>query len=282
MRKYLIFLLILLLITPNLLAQEKDNAETEKPVVTVVDFTNNSGKTLPEIGDTSTEVFSTLLVQSGMFEVVERAKLRTILTEQGLSMSGLVDSEKSSIKVGKLLGVDYLISGSIVSYDQRTASFKGYNVETEKVITEMTASIKVLNISTSKIEYAFLPSAQDEALKTDSFSSTTTSLERTLLTKILKAATEELVQKLEAKKPAKPEKVMVKFSSIPDGADIEIDNVYYGSTPATIPLVAGIHQVKISLAGYKPWMKRIDAFEGLNVKATLVKDEDREIKIKIE
>ena len=63
--------------------------------------------------------------------------------------------------------------------------------------------------------------------------------------------------------------VRVNFISQPEGADVEINGVYYGNTPLTLQLNPGIHQVTISLAGFSPWEKRINAYEGLEVKATL-------------
>ena len=39
--------------------------------------------------------------------------------------------------------------------------------------------------------------------------------------------------------------------------------------PLTLQLNPGIHQVTISLAGFNPWTKKINAYEGLAVKAIL-------------
>ena len=72
---------------------------------------------------------------------------------------------------------------------------------------------------------------------------------------------------------------MVSFNSTPPGADVEIDQIYYGNTPCTILLNPGVHNVKISLADYEPWLKRINAYEGLVVNATLEKKGEKEHKI---
>src|SRR5690554_6928204 len=84
--------------------------------VAIVDFTNNSGRYLPQIGESASEILGVLLVENQVFNVVERQKLRTIMEEQSLVASGLVDNEQSAIEMGKLLGADLVITGSVLSY----------------------------------------------------------------------------------------------------------------------------------------------------------------------
>lgn len=117
-RSTLSFLGLLLLLAGCLLPQV-GLAET-KVTVAVVDFTDLSGKDLVQIGEVSNEVLSTLLYQKGNFIVIERAKLQDILTEQGFTQSGLVDQTASALQVGRLLGADFLVTGSILSYEKKT------------------------------------------------------------------------------------------------------------------------------------------------------------------
>ena len=98
-KKVIIFLLCVLCVSLTI-AQENS-----KITVAVVDFTDQTGKRLRNIESASTEILSTLLHKSGNFNVVEREKLKSIITEQGFTMSGLVDSTKSAVQVGKLLGL---------------------------------------------------------------------------------------------------------------------------------------------------------------------------------
>ncbi len=53
------------------------------------------------------------LVNTNTFEVVERQALEKVLQEQSLGQSGILDPE-SAAKVGQLLGVDVLISGTLM------------------------------------------------------------------------------------------------------------------------------------------------------------------------
>lgn len=256
--------------------------ESRKISVAVVDFTDHTGKGLQDIDQVSTEILSTLLHNTGNFSVVERAKLKSIITEQGFTMSGLVDSTKNAVQVGKLLGADFLITGSILTYGEKTVTFKGYGISTEKIITELSLNLKILDVNTGNIEHASLLSAQDEVLITDYNSTKSDLKERTLLKKALESGVNEIKAQMVAKKRSVPEKVMVQFYSTPDGADVEIGNVFYGNTPVTIQLNPGLHQVKISHANYEPWEKTINAYEGLVVKAVLEKKkEEKKVKIEI-
>lgn len=256
--------------------------ESRKITVAVVDFTDHTGKGLRDIDQVSTEILSTLLHNTGIFSVVERAKLKSIITEQGFTMSGLVDSTKNAVQVGKLLGADFLITGSILTYGEKTVTFKGYGITTEKIITELSLNLKILDVNTGNIEHASLLSAQDEELITDNNLTKSDFKERILLKKALESGVNEIKAQMVAKKRNVPEKVKVQFYSTPEGADVEIGNVFYGNTPVIIQLNPGLHQVKISHADYEPWEKTINAYEGLVVKAILEKkQEEKKVKIEI-
>ncbi len=63
-------------------------------------------------GDAVSEMLTTALIRSERFEVIERAQIAKILEEQQFSVSGSVDSD-TAIELGRLLGVEYIIVGSI-------------------------------------------------------------------------------------------------------------------------------------------------------------------------
>ena len=49
----------------------------------------------------------------------------------------------------------------------------------------------------------------------------------------------------------------VQFLSTPTNADISIDGAYAGSTPSTIRLSPGTHTIRITRAGFQPWVRQI-------------------------
>lgn len=52
--------------------------------------------------------------------------------------------------------------------------------------------------------------------------------------------------------------------SVPSGADIEVDGNFVGSTPSSIPVTMGTHQISVKKKGYAAWSRKMD-FEGGNV-----------------
>jgi hypothetical protein len=62
----------------------------------------------------------------------------------------------------------------------------------------------------------------------------------------------------------------LEVSSTPDGADIEIDGNFVGSTPSTMGVAAGPHQLSVKKAGFKPWERKITVSSGqIKIDATL-------------
>ena len=62
----------------------------------------------------------------------------------------------------------------------------------------------------------------------------------------------------------------LEVSSTPDGADIEFDGNFVGSTPSTMGVAAGPHQLSVKKAGFKPWERTITVSSGhIKIDATL-------------
>jgi len=62
----------------------------------------------------------------------------------------------------------------------------------------------------------------------------------------------------------------LQISSTPDAADIEIDGNYVGSTPSTVSVASGQHQISVKKTGFKPWERKITVSTGqVNVNAAL-------------
>jgi hypothetical protein len=60
--------------------------------------------------------------------------------------------------------------------------------------------------------------------------------------------------------------------SIP-GAEIEIDGSFVGTSPSTVELTPGEHDIKISKSGYKPWQRKTKLAGGsINISPTLEKE----------
>ena len=69
-----------------------------------------------ELDKIITEWLTEFLVNTKAFEVVERQELEKVLQEQSLGQTGILDS-KSAAQVGNILGVDVLITGTLIYFD---------------------------------------------------------------------------------------------------------------------------------------------------------------------
>jgi len=111
MKRYIAFLIILTFFLSMPLAA---NADFKRAKIAVLDFDlKGSGFETEDMGAIVAEWFITAFVKDGRFDVIERGLLKKILNEQKLGMSGILD-ETTATKIGKLLGVKIIISGSVL------------------------------------------------------------------------------------------------------------------------------------------------------------------------
>ena len=111
------------------------------------------------------------LVNDGSFRVIERKKLDTILAEQDFAQSDRADPSAAKLaKVGKVLGVKYIISGSITKF---ATSDKKYStgglgggviggLGLKKSKSEVTVTLRMIDATTGEI----MLSAKGEGVST--------------------------------------------------------------------------------------------------------------------
>jgi TolB-like protein len=84
--------------------------------IAILDFTDLQGNT-PELGRfLAQELTTSLVLKERSFRTIDRANLRSILQEQKLSMTGLVNRDET--KKLKISGVDGLIRGTITPFGE--------------------------------------------------------------------------------------------------------------------------------------------------------------------
>lgn len=106
-------------------------AQSKRPTVALLDFDFGaiqqwwSGNY--DIGKGVADLMVDELVNDGTYRVIERKHLDTIMAEQNFSHSDRADPSAADIaKIGKVLGVKYLIVGSITKFGAES-SHKGFN-----------------------------------------------------------------------------------------------------------------------------------------------------------
>ncbi len=126
-----------------------------KKRVAVMNFNDRSGYG-HNIGSGLADMLVTRLVKSGKFLVVERKELDKILQEQGLGQSGLV-TPQSAAKVGKLLGVELMVTGSVSEFGRKNKSVGGgigrlaFGGRVSKKEARAVVDLRLVNTSTGEI-----------------------------------------------------------------------------------------------------------------------------------
>lgn len=110
--------------------------------------------------------FSENKTLSDKFSVVERDKLNLVMKEQGLAQSGAVDPA-SAAKVGKILGVKYIVLGGIDKFniDKTGGGFGSIGGN----LVQAKATINLRMIDSTTAERVFSVSADDEVKKGGGF-----------------------------------------------------------------------------------------------------------------
>jgi curli biogenesis system outer membrane secretion channel CsgG len=154
-------------------------------------------------GEAAQDVFITELVKSGKFRVIERERLNAIMQEKGLTLSGDVDPS-TAMKIGKLLGCEYLLAGAVTEYGEDSAEGGAPSVRGLPSFSfgkkNFTAAInaRVFNVNTGEIVWA------DEARHTDTKVKVRVGGigggkdDRAMFDKVMKPAVKDLVASLKA------------------------------------------------------------------------------------
>ncbi len=151
--------IVLLGIALSVILVFSDASALMKRQIAVFSFVDKSGKGTrwwdgKSPGDGMADMLITTLVKSGKFSVIERDKIQNILSEQKLGMSGLMD-ERNASQVGKLLGVELAVIGSItefgVSSSETGAKIQWLDVGVKTQKATVAVDVRLVNTTTGEI-----------------------------------------------------------------------------------------------------------------------------------
>ncbi len=150
--KRFVNLMILFFVMALLVAAAPADAAGKKIRIAVMNFANNSTWYYwgDNLGAAAGDEFVTQLVKSGEFSVIERAQLQAVLAEQGLGASGAV-TPSTAPKIGKLLGVQLIFTGSITAFSIKTTGggFGGIGGSFTKA--QSTLDVRMIDTTTGEI-----------------------------------------------------------------------------------------------------------------------------------
>ena len=254
-----LLIVVILLLSINVQA-------SEVKTVAVIEFDNSIGRYYRQtrgIEKTVQDRLYMLLTNSEMFRVVEKDLISEIIEEQKFSLSGLVDESETAIELGKLIGADHIITGSLNSLSIDEEKFSGYGTTLYNVKAGLESSVRLINVTTGIIEMANSYKAEKEFQGERARSIDVRSTSEDLLEEIVDKFDRD-INNHEFADADRGEKVEVSFSSKPSGASIELDGLYVGNTPLEIPIEPGVHKVRISMGGYEPWEMSVRISQEMN------------------
>ncbi len=219
-------------------------------------------------------ILEDILVGIRGVSVVERQRVDAILLESEFGhFSGLVDTQQA-VQMGKLLGANSIVMGSILDINTDTSNFSGYGIKTKHTQVKSSVRIRLIDIGSGRVTFSKIVKGE-VTYSSSSFGGTNNS---DVAFAVIEAALEELRGMLDLQDALSGESnidnssgVTVKFSPIPDNCDIDIGGSYMGGSPIEIRLAADKPiAVRISKAGYQSWEKTIVPKEGLIVRPELL------------
>lgn len=168
MKKFISILLIII-VTGSIFAQDLKGL---KKRIAVVNF-EDKARYGHSIGQGIADMLVTKLVESNQYLVVERNELDAILKEQGLGQSGLV-TQQSAAKVGQLLGVEMMVTGSVSEFGEKKSkvgggigSFGGFNLGVATKTARVAVDIRLVNTGTGEIVAAKSADGEDSSTGLD-------------------------------------------------------------------------------------------------------------------
>ena len=181
MRTRLLVLVALVGVVALPVGAREAQAQSKRPVVALLDFDYGTVQQwwsgTWDIGKGISDLLVDELVNDGTFRVIERKRLDAILAEQNFSNSDRADPSAATLaKLGKVLGVQYLIVGSITKFgtEEKHQSFGGGafgggkfgvgKIGREKGKANVAITARIIDVSTAEI----MASAKGEGMSSRS------------------------------------------------------------------------------------------------------------------
>lgn len=181
MRTFILSLILTAILAPTVPAQG-----TPKKRIAIFDFDNagvqgaavpmfmQSGA-LPNVGKGAANLLVSRIVKDGHVTVIERSELEKLLSEQNLGNSDRTDP-LTAAKLGRLLGVDAILLGSVAHYDfedkmtsgggSRFGGFGGYSTSTKHNLRSFVKLVARL-VSPDTAEVVAVSEGLGEVIKKD-------------------------------------------------------------------------------------------------------------------
>ena len=173
--------------------------KSTKPRLAVLEFKNKADNQwwYSNGGAAAQDVFVTELVKSGKFRVVEREQLEALMREKNLTLSGDVDPS-TAVRIGKLLGVNYLLAGAVTEYGNTSVGGGGFGVGASKKKFVAAMNARLIDTSTGEILWADEAREEEASIKVSVFGVGGGVDDERMFDKVMKPVIQQLTASLKA------------------------------------------------------------------------------------
>jgi curli biogenesis system outer membrane secretion channel CsgG len=126
----------------------------EKIPIVVMDFDTRVPGHGYRVGQGASDMLITALVKTKKYRVYERNKLKSIMKEQKLQMSGAVDAS-TAVQIGKLVGAKYIVTGAVTEFGiKKSGAHGGGYFSVGKKAYRATVDVRAVSVKTGEIVFA--------------------------------------------------------------------------------------------------------------------------------
>lgn len=235
-----------------------------------------AGLQLPDVAaEIATNAVKEALARCGKFRVVDYSPL----VEFQINEKRKKENSNGYV-VSDLNPVDYLLVGSINNYRVKNEKSVVYGVQRWRNTVTVSMDVKLIQVPSQEV---IASKTMSEKLTRD-IPEGVTEIEglnddwEEPLRKAVSSAVPKFIASIniatnsgEASSTAEP--VTFEVKSTPEGADVEYNDSFVGNTPCTVTAPATPGILRVSLAGYKTWEKKLTPNENMRISPVLEKIE---------
>lgn len=121
--------------------------------IAIMDFENRAQYGDWRIGQGASDILTTELVKTTDYEIFERDKLASVMREQDLGNGARFDNATAA-KIGKLIGVQYIVTGAVTEYGESSSGGGGGGVNVGKKGYFASVDVRIVDANTGRILFA--------------------------------------------------------------------------------------------------------------------------------
>ncbi len=128
-------------------------AANASPRIAIMDFENRAQYGDWRIGRGAADILTTELVKNTDYEVFERERLNAVMQEQNLGNGARFDNSTAA-KIGKLIGVQYIVTGAVTEYGESRSGGGGGGINVGKKGYYASVDVRIVDVNTGRILFA--------------------------------------------------------------------------------------------------------------------------------